>query len=351
MPRLVNELDGIVPFADGADIMEKYDSFIFDMDGVLWHGFEFMDYVKPTLDALIKANKQVFFCTNNSLTHRPVYQHYLQKADIDVPLSSVYTAASTTATYVRRYFEEQGVLGQKKAFIIAEDGLFKEFADQGIPTINAHEVAESIPDLTQLKNYALDPSVGAVVVGFDRHLSYTKIALASMYITELDVPFIASNPDTTFIAPPARAMPEVGFTTNGISAVTGRDCVYVGKPSNFMMKDIAREHKLDLNRTLMVGDRLDTDVLFGNSANVDTCLVFSGCTTVDHFLSLFNIPEFQHTHQRAKLPHHHGNRAGQPNPTYCAKNISWLVRSVAERAEEQQAFVQEQRDAINAKQD
>lgn len=119
--------------------------------------------------------------------------------------------------------------------------------------------------------------MGAVVVGFDRNINYHKIQYATACIRENPgCLFIATNRDAVTHLTEAQEWAGNGAMVGAIAASCARQPIVVGKPSDFMLADIARTFNLDRSKMCMVGDRLDTDIMFGKNGGLATCLVLSG---------------------------------------------------------------------------
>lgn len=128
--------------------------------------------------------------------------------------------------------------------------------------------------------------VGAVVVGFDRYINYYKIQYATLCIRENPgCLFIATNRDAVTHLTDAQEWAGNGSMVGAIAGSTKREPHVVGKPSDFMLKNIAEQFNLKPSQICMVGDRLDTDILFGQNGGLATCLVLSGVTTEEQLLS------------------------------------------------------------------
>jgi phosphoglycolate phosphatase len=128
--------------------------------------------------------------------------------------------------------------------------------------------------------------VGAVVVGFDRSVNYYKIQMATLCIRENPgCLFIATNLDAVTHLTDAQEWAGNGAMVGAIKGSTQREPVVVGKPAEFMLANIADKFGLRRDQICMVGDRLDTDVLFGRDGGLTTALVLSGVTTEERLLS------------------------------------------------------------------
>eukprot|EP00669_Euglena_mutabilis_P008968 TRINITY_DN3931_c0_g1_i1.p1 TRINITY_DN3931_c0_g1~~TRINITY_DN3931_c0_g1_i1.p1 ORF type:complete len:414 (-),score=42.57 TRINITY_DN3931_c0_g1_i1:121-1362(-) len=125
-----------------------------------------------------------------------------------------------------------------------------------------------------------DHDVGAVIVGFDRHFNYYKIQYAQLCINENPgCLFIATNTDAVTHLTDAQEWAGNGSMVGCIKGCTGKEPIVVGKPSGFMMDNIAQTFHIPKQRICMVGDRLDTDILFGQANGTSDMLVLSGVTT------------------------------------------------------------------------
>ncbi|KII62351.1 Pyridoxal phosphate phosphatase [Thelohanellus kitauei] len=161
---------------------------------------------------------------------------------------------------------------KKSAFIVGSKGLAHEINLRGIRTVM---------------------QVGAVVVGLDRNINYWKIAHAVNYLTNPSVLFIGTNPDTALPAPNNRLLPceHISYQGSGamiaaVQAASGRTPLLLGKPSKHAFDVLRDEFELDPETTCMVGDRLETDILFGRRGGTKTALVFSGFTTKENYEKL-----------------------------------------------------------------
>lgn len=153
-----------------------------------------------------------------------------------------------------------------------------------------------------------DPDVGAVVVGFDRTINYYKIQTAQLLINEHGAEFIATNLDAVTHLTDAQEWAGNGSMVGAIRGCTGRDPTVVGKPSPLMIDYMEKKFGFDRSRICMVGDRLDTNVLFGTDNGLKSLLVLGGVTSEDKLLSPGNsiTPDFYaECRYHRRLFHHH----------------------------------------------
>lgn len=129
-------------------------------------------------------------------------------------------------------------------------------------------------------SYPLDPSVVAVICGLNYTLTYRKLCLASLYITENKAVFIGSNPDRNS-GDETRFIPAGGTCIRALESATGVKAEIMGKPMTHLFDLIREEHGLkdeSLSKFLITGDNLETDIKFGENNGIDSLLVLTGCT-------------------------------------------------------------------------
>merc|ERR1719157_495614 len=140
-----------------------------------------------------------------------------------------------------------------------------------------------------------DKDVGAVIVGFDRHINYHKIQTAQLCINENPgCEFIATNLDAVTHLTDAQEWAGNGSMVGAIRGCTGQEPIVVGKPSPLMIEYLESKYGVNRKRICMVGDRLDTDVRFGTDNGLKSLLVLSGVTSEEKLLSPENTitPDF-----------------------------------------------------------
>lgn len=213
--------------------------------------------------------KKVYLITNNNMTSAEEMVKKCQKLNFDLDVSSMITVSNVLA----RFMEKSGF--NKKAYVIGSKALKAELEKVGI-TVVGHgpdTMEHALPEFVQKVLPHMDREVGAVVVGFDEHFCFPKLFKAVNYLRNPAVQFIATNEDEKFDFPQF-TFPDTGPIIAAIHNVTGRKPVVAGKPSK-IVTDIALAHELhrDSRRFLMIGDRMDTDVLFGKNNDFQTLLV------------------------------------------------------------------------------
>ena len=181
---------------------------------------------------------------------------------------------------------KQSIGFKKKVYVVGEVGIEEELDLAGIAHAGGPADAGKTVTLAPGELMHHDADVGAVVVGFDRNINYYKIQYATLCVRENPgCLFIATNRDAVTHLTDAQEWAGNGSMVGAIAGSTQREPITVGKPAEFMLENIATQFGLSRDRICMVGDRLDTDVLFGKNGGLTTCLVLSGVTTEATLLS------------------------------------------------------------------
>lgn len=175
-------------------------------------------------------------------------------------------------------------MAAKKVYIIGEVGIGEELDLIGIPHIGGPADSDKAPNMGPGGRLEVDPDVGAVVVGFDRNVNYYKIQYAQLAINEGGAEFIATNLDAVTHLTDAQEWAGNGSMVGAIKGCTGQEPTLVGKPSPLMIDYLESKYGVDRKRICMVGDRLDTDVLFGTENGLQSLLVLSGVTSEEKLL-------------------------------------------------------------------
>lgn len=265
------------------ELLDGIDVFIFDCDGVIWRGDSVIDGIPETLEKLRKLGKKTFFVTNNSTKSRAGYKKKFDSLGLDVPAEEIFSSSFAAAAYLEQSkFKESG----KKVYIIGEIGICEELDMINVPWIGGPEDNGKAPDMGPGGKLEHDENVGAVIVGFDRNVNYYKIQSAQLCINENEgCEFIATNLDAVTHLTDAQEWAGNGSMVGAIKGCTGKEPTVVGKPSPLMIDYLCEKLGLERSKICMVGDRLDTDILFGTDNGLKSLLVLSGVTTEEKLLS------------------------------------------------------------------
>ncbi|KAG0025723.1 hypothetical protein BGZ81_006943 [Podila clonocystis] len=264
--------------------VDKFDTFLLDCDGVLWHGSHVLDGILDTIDFLRKNGKRLVFVTNNSTLSRANYVKKFERLGIQASEKDIFSSAFATAVYLRNILNFPA---DKRVYVIGESGIVDELKAVGIETTGASNDNGVVMTHADFGTIQQDPSIGAVVCGFDLNLNYTKLAKAFTYLNnkEQGAHFILTNDDTTFPAPNG-IYPGTGALCAPLITSLKRKPLVMGKPNKPMLDCFFSNYHTDPSRTCMVGDRLDTDIDFGAQGGIATLMVLTGVSTEQEALDL-----------------------------------------------------------------
>jgi NagD protein len=229
----------------------KIENYLMDMDGVLVHEERLIPGADQFIKRLQETGHRFLVLTNNSIYTPRDLAARLALTGLEVPEEAIWTSALATA----RFLDTQRPNGS--AYVLGEAGLTTALHQVG------YVLTERAPDY--------------VVIGETREYSQQAITRAIRLIAA-GARFIATNPDPTGPSP-AGPQPATGAVAALISKATGVRPYFVGKPNPLMMREALRAIDAHSESTVMIGDRMDTDIVAGMEAGLQTILVLSGITT------------------------------------------------------------------------
>jgi len=238
--------------------MKKPKNYLIDMDGVRVRGKTIIPGANEFVDRLRKANAKFLILTNNSRFTARDLSYNFNTIGLDIHHESIFTSAMATARFVHSQRPEG------KAFVIGESGLTTALHDLGY-IITEHNPDYVILGETETLNQELFTKAIRLVAGGAR--------------------FIATNPDAS--GPSEKGIvPGAGALAALIEKATGKNAFFVGKPNPLMMRSAIKYLGVHSENTIMVGDRMDTDIIAGVQSGMETILVLSGITNredIDHY--------------------------------------------------------------------
>jgi 4-nitrophenyl phosphatase len=234
--------------------VDSYTLFLLDMDGVIYLNRQPIPDAVEFIHRLREKGKHILFLTNNSKFTRLEYMKKLSEMGIDAGEDEIMTAATATASFLAENYELEG----KTAYVIGGTGLREEIDRTALVRVEGEEGREA----------------DFVVVGWDTELTFDKLRIASLALHSGAV-FIGTNPDATFPSPEG-LWPGAGSIIAALEKAAGREALVVGKPNIYMMQAALNLMGGKADGALMIGDRLETDILGGWRVGVDTCLVLTG---------------------------------------------------------------------------
>lgn len=227
--------------------------FLFDIDGTLAVGDTLYEGSAGLLDHIRRTGGKAYYITNNSTRSGSDYVKKFRTAfGLETAEDQFITSGYMTLRFLKRHYQD------KKIFVLGTSSFVAELAGNGL------QVTE-----------AAQEDIACVVAAYDSELNYDKLIQASRALLTTDVPFYATNPDLRcpidfgFI-------PDCGAICGMLTQTTGKEPVYLGKPSREVVELCLERSGFSRSETLVVGDRLYTDIACGINGGVDTCVIFSG---------------------------------------------------------------------------
>jgi len=230
----------------------KPKALILDMDGVLWRGDEWLVRPADLFGRLEKAGIRVGLATNNATRTGSYYLDKFAGEGVRLEPWQVVNSGIAAARYLAARFPERG-----SVIVVGEWGLAKTMAKHGFPQNGGDPIA--------------------VVCGMDRQVTYEKIKQAAMAV-RAGALFIGTNPDKTFPTPEGLA-PGAGSILAAIQAASDVAPTITGKPQPALYEILLEDLGTGPAETLVVGDRLETDIAGGLALGSPTALVLSGVST------------------------------------------------------------------------
>jgi NagD protein len=227
--------------------------FISDMDGVIYHGNKLLPGAKEFVDWLNENNKKYLFLTNSSERSPQELHEKLLRLDMSVSKEHFYTSALATADFLARQHPNC------TAYVIGDAGLINALYERGI------SMNDTNPDY--------------VVVGETRTYSFERIERAALLV-QRGAKLIGANPDLT--GPSEKGIiPATGALIAPIELASNCKAYFIGKPNPVMMRRAVKTLDCHSAEAVIIGDRMDTDIVAGVEAEVDTVLVLSGVSSID----------------------------------------------------------------------
>jgi phosphoglycolate phosphatase len=294
MQRISAQLSGsqLLHSRELLDLIQMTSVFVFDCDGVVWRGHHPIIGASSVIDRLRKLNKRLFFVTNNSTQSRLSYQNKFQMLGFQVSGSEILSSSFAAASYLT---DLQFPANGKKVYVIGEQGLCDELRSANISFLGGPDHTDKRIDHGANEEIIIDPDIGAVVVGMDREINYYKLQYAQLCLQNPLTLFLATNEDATAHCTHDQEWAAEGTMVGALKGCTQRQPIVVGKPSSYLLDHLLKEHSLCREEMCMVGDRLDTDILFGQNNGLKTLLVMSGITTSETLNSASNTIIPSHT--------------------------------------------------------
>ncbi len=231
--------------------IRRKEAFLCDMDGVLYHGNRLLSGAGEFITWLQETGKRYLFFTNSSERSRYELQLKMKRLGLDIGSDHFYTSALATAGFLASQ------IPGGSAYVIGEAGLINALYDVG------YSMNDVNPDY--------------VVVGESRNYNYETV-IKAVSLVEKGAKLIGTNPDTS--GPGEHGiLPATGSLILPIAKTAGVQPYFIGKPNPVMMRQGLKRLETKREETAIIGDRMDTDIVSGIEAGIDTVLVLTGVST------------------------------------------------------------------------
>ncbi len=248
-------------------MLKQYNLFLFDMDGTLYLGDQLYDFTKELLATIREKGKRYLFMTNNSSKSVADYVKKLAKLGIAATEEDFITSSQATAYYLKLHH------AGARLYVCGTNSLKEELKKNGFT------VTENLDE------------VDVIVMGFDTELTFKKLEDVSRLLLTRELPYIATNPD--YVCPTEfGSVPDCGSVCDMIYNATKKRPVVIGKPEALMPQLAMQQHGYTKEETVVIGDRIYTDIKSGLNAGIGTILVMSGETTQEILEASEDKPQF-----------------------------------------------------------
>ena len=248
-------MQGYLPAREDYEFLRDKKCFIFDIDGTVARGTTPIPEAVEFILKLRATGRRVVFYTNNPNRSHAQAADYLNSMGFETNEDEIFSSAEPTVEYLKAHYADA------RMFLV------------GVPDMTEHFAAEGF------RVVGMDADEADVVlVGFDKTLTYDKVAKACHLICN-GATFLATHPDLDVPVEQGR-IPDCGSICAMIAAVTDKQPLYLGKPNPIGLPLLENMTGLQAQDMCMVGDRLYTDIEFGNRAGMTSLLVLTGATDV-----------------------------------------------------------------------
>lgn len=255
--------------------------FLFDIDGTIAVGDTLFDGSKDLLEYIEKIGGKAYYITNNSTKSGRAYVEKFNRWDLKTEEGQFITSGYVSILYLKKHF-----MGQK-IFVLGTGSFIDELRKYGLTITEEPE-----------------PGIACVLTAFDNELTYKKLEKACEVLTRENITYLATNPDLRCPAP-FGFIPDCGAICHMIEDTVGRTPKYLGKPERTMVDMCIEETGFTKEETLVVGDRLYTDIACGINGEVETCVVFTGEAKEADLADTEFKPDYAFDNVRVLLEHCH----------------------------------------------
>ena len=239
-------------------LKDKFNCFLIDLDGVVYVEQNPVEGAVDTINHLVDIGKEVLFITNDPRSSPSDYTEKLADMGLKVTEDDVITSAIAIARHIQSHTTDSD---KKNAYVVGSDALKKEIEDAGLTLVDGEEAKNA--DYVRL--------------GGHPEFHYNELKLATLALRN-GAEFFATSRDPAYPSSEGH-VPATGAMLAAIEVASGKKAVVAGKPEYIIFEEaLNRNTETDKSNTVIIGDRLDTDILGGYSAGISTILSLTGST-------------------------------------------------------------------------
>ena len=263
--------------------------YLLDIDGTISLDATLFEGSLDFLNWVNEIGGKYIFITNNSTTSIADYVEKFTKMGVKVDETNFLTSSFVMGRYLKEHFSKN------KIFVVGTKSFIKELKELKL---------DIVTDLQEFKE------ISCAVVGFDNELNFEKVTDICRLLEQKDIPYVATNPD--YACPTSFGfVPDCGAICEFISHATKKMPIYIGKPAPTMVELSRKTYGYTKEETIVVGDRLYTDIACGIAADVDTAVVFTGEAKEEDMKTTEFVPNYccqdiREFHEKMKALSGHG---------------------------------------------
>ncbi len=258
--------------------------FLLDMDGTLYLGDEVFDGAIDFIHTLENTSKKYIYLTNNSSRAGKDYIDRLRRLGFPCEPENVYTSGMATARYLKEKYADRHIL------VMGTKTFYNELKTAGLKVFTS-SMYDDETLFSEDSKAALDKDIPVVCVGFDTELVYRDLDLAVHFLRK-GSEFIAANPDWVCPMPAGEVLPDCGSICALLTASSGSEPTYIGKPNRNMVDIISSMTGIPNEKICCVGDRVYTDIAVAQNAGSVSVCVLSGESDEKMISEMEQLPDY-----------------------------------------------------------
>lgn len=267
------------------EIIQSFENFFFDLDGVLWECEVLLPGAQSLLTDLKSQQKSIYYISNNTNHSRLTFSALFSELSLPSDPQSIICGSYNSMVYLQNNFAQGS-----KIFVIGSENLCSEISSAGFSVISSKSMEGINLTTTELGCLEVEPDIKAVVVGYTPKLNFYSLSYGINCLNQGAL-LITSNYDTYDKAGKYN-VPGAACTVEFLRYAVKCDYINLGKPEKSVIENIIQRDNLDKDKCIIFGDKMNTDILLGKNAGVKTVLVLTGADTVESCSNYDFKPDF-----------------------------------------------------------